>query len=436
MRVTILLMLFACLAMAGCFSPRVTCSDSGSCPDGELCDLSERVCRAASECEDCSLPFDLSTKEQSQAANPADEFGFSVSASGDTFIVGAYGDDGASGGSVYIYQKQGEAWAMESKQVSPNPTLLNEYGFSVAVSTDVAVVGAPLSDVVAVDEGRAYVYERVAGAWQPAITIEGGVGGDAMGCAVAVNGNVLAASACGDDLVLQDGGTVHIYEKIDDTWNQNTILTGTGVALGDRFASAVAIGDGVIVVGAPDDDINGDSAGAAYVFEKQPGGLWDQVAKLLASDGAAGDLFGHAVAADGDTIVIGAYRNDQLGNNAGAVYIFERSGNTWPETAKLVATDGQSVDLFGFSVAISGDELAVGSRWSDEAGEDSGSAYIFERRGSQWSQFGRLLAPDGQAGDGLGYGVALGQGALITTAYEELPNGTSGSVYVFERAGR
>ena len=363
--------------------------------------------------------------------------------SGDTIVVGAFGDNADTGGTAYIYERKDGKWGLATTLISPDAALAgNQYGRVVAATTDLVVVGAPAATIdVLTGAGSAYLYERVADVWQqvvaPAIPgpIVGAAANARMGCAVSARGNVLATTACAGSVI--GNGDIQLYERVDNVWQTSTTILASntaGVVANDLFGTAIAVGKDVIVIGAPEDDGKGDKAGAAYLFEKDATGIWQQTAKLVASDGLSGDLFGSAVAADGDTVMIGASYNDQGGTNAGAVYIFERSGQTWPETAKLVASDADDVDFFGFSVAISGDQIAVGARRNDDVGEDSGAVYLYERRGGKWLEFGRMVAPDGKTNDGLGYGVAVDQSILVGTAYPEtVAGGVSGSLYVFER---
>ncbi|MEA1895337.1 MAG: FG-GAP repeat protein, partial [Euryarchaeota archaeon] len=108
--------------------------------------------------------------------------------------------------------------------------------------------------------------------------------------------------------------------------------------------------------------------------------------KINASDGTAHDLFGDSVAISGDYVVVGAWFDDDAGNNSGSAYIFKRDGTAWAQEAKITANDGEARNLFGNSVAISGDYVVVGAWFDDDAGNNSGSAYIFKRDGTAWAQ--------------------------------------------------
>ena len=219
-------------------------------------------------------------------------------------------------------------------------------------------------------------------------------------------------------------------------------LLASDGAEGDFLGWSVVINGNTVVVGAIDDDDNGIDSGAAYVFERDQGGIgnWGQVTKLLASDGTTLDRFGNSVAISGDTVVVGAPSDDDKGEDSGATYVFERDqggiGN-WGQGAKLLASDDAAADRFGVSVAISGDTMVVGAVFDGDNGIDSGSAYVFERdQGGtdNWSQVTKLLASDGAEGDAFGFSVAINGDTVVVGADFDDDNGiNSGSAYVFER---
>src|SRR5439155_580953 len=148
---------------------------------------------------------------------------------------------------------------------------------------------------------------------------------------------------------------------------------------------------------------------------------WTQEAKLTASDGAAGDNFGYSVAMDGDTAVVGSRSDDTPGGqNAGSAYVFVRTGTIWTQQAKLTASDGAAFDLFGQSVAVSGNTDVVGASADDTpAGDDAGSAYVFVRTGTTWTQRVHLLATDGAATDEFGVSVAVSGDTALVGAYRD-----------------
>lgn len=282
-----------------------------------------------------------------------------------------------------------------SKLVAFDGRSFDEYGFSVAISGDTVVVGARNSGDTSVGNdpeddgpGAAYVYVR------------------------------------------DDGGTP--LDPNDDTFVLQAKLTVDDGDLGDQFGTSVAISGQTIVVGSPFGD---GFKGAAYVFVRV-GSTWSQQAKLVAGDGVVSDIFGEAIAIDGDTVVVGARGNDDAGLNAGAAYVFTRSGSSWSEQAMLTASDAAASDRFGLSVAVSIDTVVVGSPFDDNAAISSGSAYIFHRTGTTWSEQAKLTADDAARADNFGASVDIDDDTIAIGAPQDDDHGsTSGSAYVFTRDG-
>ena len=144
------------------------------------------------------------------------------------------------------------------------------------------------------------------------------------------------------------------------TWTQQQKLTASDGASEDRFGYSVSLSGDYALIGASFVDDNGSESGSAYVFVRS-GTTWTQQQKLTASDGAANDHFGYSVSLSGDCALIGAWGDDDSGSESGSAYVFVRSGTTWTEQQKLTASDGASTDLFGYSVSISGDTAIVGA---------------------------------------------------------------------------
>ena len=217
-------------------------------------------------------------------------------------------------------------------------------------------------------------------------------------------------------------------------------LTASDGAANDNFGWSVSVGGDTMVVGAYSDDDNGADSGSAYVFVRPAGEDWSeatQVAKLTASDGAGGDEFGRAVSVDGDTIAVGAYGDDTL---TGSAYVFVKPSTGWAtatETAKLTASDGVADDQFGWSVSVDGDTMVVGVRMDDGSGSNSGSAYVFVKPSTGWAtttETAKLTASDGAAGDRFGTSVSVGGDTIAVGVYRDDDNGAdSGSAYVFVR---
>ena len=214
---------------------------------------------------------------------------------------------------------------------------------------------------------------------------------------------------------------------IDPTWSEQQKLTASDAAPNDDFGTSVALSGDTAVVGAPFDDDAGSASGSAYVFVRS-GTRWSQQQKLTASDAAPNDDFGLAVAVSGDTAVVGAIGDDDAGRVSGAAYVFVRSGTRWSQQQKLTASDAASNDLFGISVAVSGDTAVVGARGDDDAGGvNSGAAYVFVRSGTRWSEQQKLTASDAAAGIRFGNSVAVSGDTAVVGAFED------DSAYVFVR---
>jgi hypothetical protein len=353
-----------------------------------------------------------------------DWFGYSVALSGDTALVGAFLDDDAKG-SAYVFVRSGTTWSQQAKLTASDGAALDCFGLSVTLSGDTALVGAFGDDGY---KGSAYVFVRSGTIWsqQAKLTASDGAAGDRFGYAVALSGDTALVGAVFDEVgtnTLQ--GSAYVFVRSGTIWSQQAKLTASDGAASDYFGSSVASSGDTALVGAHGDD---SLKGSAYVFVRS-GTTWSQQAKLTASDGAASDYFGISVASSGDTALVGAYEDDSL---KGSAYVFVRSGTTWSQQAKLTAADGAANDYFGRSVALSGDTALVGAYGDDSL---KGSAYVFVRSGATWSQQAKLTAADGAASDYFGISVALSGDTALVGAYWDTvgANPNQGSAYVFVR---
>jgi hypothetical protein len=203
----------------------------------------------------------------------------------------------------------------------------------------------------------------------------------------------------------------------------------------------MSIDGSLAVAGAyTDDTTRGAESGSALVYARSASGAWSEQQRLIPSDGAAGDAFGYSVWIDGDTAIVGAFRDDTVkGPDSGSAYVFVRNGTTWTQQAQLRANDGVNADGFGVSVALDGDLALVGAYREDNAGgTDAGSAYVFVRGpDGTWIQVQKLVASDGAAADGFGRSVAVsGETLVVGASMDDTPVGAdTGSVYVFGRSG-
>jgi len=175
-------------------------------------------------------------------------------------------------------------------------------------------------------------------------------------------------------------------------------------AMGERFGQSVSLDGDRLAIGA-----YLDGSGSTYVFEREVDGSWVEVSKLLALDGQSSDRFGYSVSLDGDRLAIGAYLDDDNGNDSGSAYVFERDvDGGWVEVSKLLALDGATSDHFGHSISLDGDRLAIGAYLEDDNGNDSGSAYVFERGvDGNWVEVSKLIALDAAKIDQFGQSISL-----------------------------
>lgn len=369
-----------------------------------------------------------------------DAFGWSVALSGDTAIVGATsGEDAvANSGSAYIFAWSGTAWTRQAELTASDGATDDHFGISVAVSGDTAIVGADYHDGEGgTDQGSAYVYVRSDSMWtqQAKLIASDGATLDWFGWSIALSGDTAIVGAWGNDEVGGAAGAAYIFTRSGTIWTQQAKLTASDGAPGDQFGISVAISGDTAIVGANQESAVGDNTGLAYVFTRS-GSTWMEVAKLTASDGAANDFFGSSVAIDGDTAIVGAVWDDDAGLQSGSAYIFTRTGSSWTEQAKLTASDGAPNDWFGTSVSLSGETAIAGSPFNDDAGSNSGSAYIFARTGASWMQLSKLTASDDAASDSFGRSVALCTDKAIVGSYRDDDSGSnSGSAYIYVAPG-
>ena len=212
---------------------------------------------------------------------------------------------------------------------------------------------------------------------------------------------------------------------------QQQKIQASDAATTDNFGRSVVVDGDTVVVGAYREDTTASDAGAAYIFTRS-GTTWSQQQKIQASDAQASDNFGISAAISGDIVVVGSYVEDTTATDAGAAYIFTRSGTTWSQQQKIQASDAQATDYFGISLAISGDTVVVGAHGEDTGASGAGAAYIFTRSGTTWSQQAKIQASDAQADDSFGYSVGIDGDTVVVGAHKEDYWGTdAGAAYIF-----
>ena len=359
-------------------------------------------------------------------------------------------DDGNANYPVTI-----DPWLQASKLTAIIPSENDNLGYSVAISGDTVVVGAPHDAGVVANSGTAYVFVKPAGGWTnmtQTAKLRAIDGTDAayFGGDVSIDGDTIVVGAYSGEGVKTEAGGAYVFVKPPGGWTG--VMTQTGKLMasdgstGDRFGWSVSINGSTIVVGATYYNNGSSTTGAGYVFVKPVGGWTNRMesAKLTASDGAELDFFGWDVSVSGDTIVCGAEADNDNGNHSGSAYVFVQPGGGWTgsltENAKLTAGDGAEDDRFGVSVAISGSTIVIGAHHDDDKGTDSGSAYVFVKPGGGWTgsltQSAKLNASDGAAYDYFGISVSIDTNMIIVGAYGDGDSGDyTGSAYLFAKPG-
>ncbi len=302
----------------------------------------------------------------------------------------------------------GAAHTTEIQKIVPADLSAGDiFGQSCAISGTTVCVGAPYADVIASNAGAVYVFTESAGVWvqQAKFTASTAAAGDSLGMFIDIDGDTMAVGAPLDDDNGADSGSVFIFTRTGTVWSEQAIVTPTGGAAGDHFGDTLALIGDTLIVGAHLDDDNGADSGSAFVFTRS-GTTWTQEAQLSSSDAAAGDYFGDSVSLDVDLAIVGAPGNDDAGADSGSAYIFSRSGTVWTQDLKQTAHDAAAGDQFGASVAITihGTALraAVGSPHDDDKGLDSGTGYAYRNYGTGWTFENKHYAPGGKPGEDFG----------------------------------
>jgi hypothetical protein len=413
--------------------------------------------------------------------------------SGATGIDGDQGDNSLSdSGAVYIFTLAGTQWSQQAYIKASNTGAGDRFGISLALSGDTLAVGAYREDSSSTgidgdqgdnslsDSGAVYVYTRNGTQWSQQAYIKASNTGnqDNFGYSVALAGDTLAVGATGEssmatgtggdqgDNSKANAGAVYVFTRDGAAWSQQAYIKASNTDAGDSFGTSIALSGDTLAVGANGEasgttGINGDqddnsqpNAGAVYVFARD-GSAWSQQAYIKASntgqtDPLTGenDAFGWSIVLSGETLAVGAVfedsgastiNGDQTDNSqekAGAVYVFTRDAATWSQQAYIKPSNTGSGDEFGWSLALSGDNLAVGALYEDSSStgiggdetndglSNSGAVYLFSRSGTDWSQFAYIKAASTDNGDFFGYSVALDGDVLSAGAIGEDSNAT------------
>ena len=328
------------------------------------------------------LAWDQEMKLSNPDGDLGDRFGYGAAISGDALIVGAPLDDdrGNDSGTAYIYRPGPDGWIEEQELVPSDATAGDLFGVAVWVDGDIAIVGALLDDDNGAGGGSAYVFRFDGKVWveEQKLLPTSPPGNDQFGAFVSISGDVAIVGAYWDWANGYQSGAAYIYryDPKSKVWSLDIKLQDPKGAPRDNFGWSTAISGNVAIVGARGDDDNGGDAGSAFIY-RFDGEAWLQEAMLVASDGSGSDRFGYSVDVAGDMAICGAWNGDGNEPDSGSAYIYQFDGTDWVEQAKLQAHDGADNDQFGFWSSIDDTWAIVGAWFDDDHGSQSGSAYVF-----------------------------------------------------------
>ena len=365
-----------------------------------------------------------------------EKFGNALDINGDTLAIGASGYKQYTG-AVFIYTRVGETWSLQQKIVSASTNQYGEgFARSIALVGNTLFVGAPEArNDDDIQTGAVYVYVRLENTWSLEKTLRPDIVVPSGGSYYGAFGTSLDANS--ESLLVGDNGGVgsaYIFVRSDLSWTLQQKLVpvdsdDTNSGMSGKFGSSVGISRDTAAVGAKwDDTNNGIDSGSVYVYARS-GTIWTHQEKIIPSDGTSMEMFGQSLALKDETLAVGAQSNVNGVYRTGSTRVYVRSGNSFSLQQKISVSDASRQDSFGASVALSGETLVVGALRSEE-GDGSGSAYVFIREsGTTWKQQQKLRSSNGMQDDIFGSQVAFDGNSVVVGAYGE--NSQTGSVYVF-----
>jgi hypothetical protein len=328
----------------------------------------------------------------------------------------------------------GEPDSLLQAQLSTNTGATgDDFGSSVAISGNTAVVSSLSGGAQGGYIGSVFVFQRNGSTWsfQQKLLPNRPESIANYGCSIAISGDTIAVGDVG--YTLQDTGLVHVFQRIGQSWSQQVRLEG-----GYTFGRSVAISGNTLVVGESAANTAVSSSGAASVYRFN-GSTWGLEQQLSASDAGFADAFGVSVGISGETVIVGAFADDISSSvDVGSAYIFKRNGTTWSEQAHLISAESTIGDYCGWSVSISGDTAAVGCYGDSLPNMNGvGSVYVYQRSGTVWNGLPRINASNASASTNFGYSVAIIGDILLVGAhrYDSPQSQNTGAAYIFQRFG-
>ena len=366
-----------------------------------------------------------------------DNFGHRCAISGDFIIVGApYNDNekGSDAGAAYIFKRDGNDWNELQKLVGSSIHDTSLFGYSVDIDGDYAIVGACWTDQDGEKSGSAYIYKYDAPVWeeQAILTANDAFKADVFGIAASISGDYAIISAIFDDDCGTTTGSSYIFKRLETTWIEQDKLVPDDCAAEDRFGTVVEIeGDYALVTSQYDDNEMGHDAGSVYIY-KRDGSNWLEQDKLIPADSAGNVGYGLGSMYE-DHIVIGAFSDDEFLPNAGLAYIYMRYGDHWIEVDRLCPDELKEGDQFGSYCSIFDDRIVISANNDDDVAPDAGACYIFRWDGLEWGQEMKITASDGDTLDKFGTQMDLDDRYLLAASrYNDELGENAGAVYVYQ----
>jgi hypothetical protein len=364
----------------------------------------------------------------------SDELGGTVAINGNTLISGArLNNDLAAGcGTAYIFRQSGTAWNFEQKLVAGDADANDHFGSSVDIYGNWAIVGANNDDEVGAEAGAAYIFYYNGTAWIEVqkLMASDGAAGDEFGFAVSIYDTVAVVGAYRAEYPTFNEGAAYVFHYNGSSWYQAQKITAQFPTEDDFFGYSVDVHKNRIAIGVYQDDDNGINSGSAYIFSYSAS--WNVEQKLIASNGSTGDAFGFDVSLNDSLCLIGAYGKTNVFTGAGSAYIFRRTGTAWTQAQQINSPDPGQDDWFGYSIALSGSTLIISSFHDDELGQESGAFFVFRYNGSSWIFEFKEKADDGAMADLFGISCDLdGMNAVAGSPGNDDNGSGSGSVYSF-----
>lgn len=359
-------------------------------------------------------------------------FGTSVAVDGNRAIVGAMHP--AQKGHAYVFEFDGTLWH-EMGELIPDASLNRsaKMGYSVAISGDIAVVGAPGAGDWTTAWGNVYVYRYNGVKWQyeATLTHTSAVFGERIGYSLAIEGSTIVVGAMDSDSPYFASGSVHIFEFLDNDWQRTAVFKPNDSNDYQLFGHSVAIDNKRILIGSSRDYGYATQYGAVYVLEHD-GFQWKKTAKLTVSKEDVGSegYFGSRVALKGDVALIGSHEASDIERDSGAAYIFRYQGGAWVQEARLKASDVKGAAHFGSCVALSDDVAVVGAYAAESQFDIPGAVYVFRRENLTWSEQTKLIAAN-NIEDGMEFGYSCdiqGDRLMVGAPY----HASAGSVFVYD----